>query len=75
MYIVQAGDTLSYIASRFNVTLDELMTANPAVDPNVLSRGQEIVIPGLEGVTGVLETEDHFLWRFPAQSEPAHTGL
>ena len=57
VYIVQAGDTLSYIASRFNVTVDELMEVNPNIDPNFLSQGQEIVIPGLEGVSGVLETE------------------
>jgi murein DD-endopeptidase MepM/ murein hydrolase activator NlpD len=57
VYIVQSGDTLSFIASRFNVTVDEIMTANPSVDPNFLSEGQEIVIPGLDGVTGVLETE------------------
>jgi murein DD-endopeptidase MepM/ murein hydrolase activator NlpD len=57
VYIVQAGDTLSYIASRFNVTINELVSANPTVDPNFLSEGQEIVIPGLEGVSGVLETE------------------
>lgn len=56
-YIVQSGDTLSYIASRFNVTVDELITANPSLNPNFLSEGQEIVIPGLEGITGVLETE------------------
>jgi len=57
VYIIQPGDTLSYIASRFNVTLNDLLTANPTVDPNFLSQGQQIVIPGLEGVTGVLETE------------------
>jgi len=57
VYIVQAGDTLSYIATRFNVTVDELMEANPNIDPNFLSQGQEIIIPGLEGVSGVLETE------------------
>lgn len=57
VYIVQPGDTLSYIASRFNVTVDELLAANPNVDPNLLAEGQEIVIPGLEGITGVLETE------------------
>jgi murein DD-endopeptidase MepM/ murein hydrolase activator NlpD len=57
VYIIQPGDTLSYIASRFNVTLDELLAANPTVDPNFLSQGQQIVIPGLEGVSGVLETE------------------
>ena len=57
VYIVQAGDTLSFIASRFNLAINDLMTANPSIDPNLLSEGQELVIPGLEGVTGVLETE------------------
>lgn len=57
VYIVQAGDTLSFIASRFNVSLNDLMTANPSIDPNFLSQGQQVVIPGLEGVTGILETE------------------
>ncbi len=57
VYIVQSGDTLSLIASRFNVTLNELMTANPSVDADFLSEGQEITIPGLEGITGLLETE------------------
>jgi murein DD-endopeptidase MepM/ murein hydrolase activator NlpD len=57
VYIVQLGDTLSFIASRFNVTINDLVAANPTLDPNILSEGQQIVIPGLEGVTGVLETE------------------
>ena len=57
VYIVQPLDTLSGIALRFNVTLTELIAANPTIDPNFLSEGQEIVIPGLEGLTGILETE------------------
>ena len=57
VYIVQPGDTLSFIASRFNVSINDLLAANPSLNPNVLAEGQEIVIPGLEGVTGVLETE------------------
>lgn len=57
VYIVQPGDTLSFIAARFNVSVNDLIAANPALDPNVLSQGQQIIIPGLEGVTGVLETE------------------
>lgn len=57
VYIVQSGDTLSFIASRFNLTIDDLITANPSINPNFLSEGQQIVIPGLDGVTGVLETE------------------
>src|SRR5215510_2404897 len=57
IYIVQAGDTLSLIASRFNVTVNDMIAANPSIDPNFLSEGQQIIIPGLEGVTGILETE------------------
>ena len=57
VYIVQPGDTLSSIAARFGVTVDELMLANNISDPNLLSAGQQLIIPGLEGVTGVLDTE------------------
>lgn len=57
VYIVQAGDTLSGIAVRFNISVNDLMAANPAVDPNALAVGQQLVIPGLEGVTGILDTE------------------
>lgn len=57
IYIVQTGDTLSSIAARFDVSLDELMKANNISDPNRLSAGQELVIPGLEGIRGVLMTE------------------
>jgi len=57
VYIVQSGDTLSFIASRFNLTVNDLVSANPSIDPNFLSQGQQLVIPGLEGITGVLETE------------------
>ncbi|RPI92538.1 MAG: LysM peptidoglycan-binding domain-containing protein [Chloroflexi bacterium] len=57
VYFVQAGDTLFDIADLFGVTFNELIAANPAVDPNFLAVGQELIIPGLEGVTGILETE------------------
>jgi murein DD-endopeptidase MepM/ murein hydrolase activator NlpD len=57
VYIVQPGDTLSYIASRFNVTVNDLLAANPSVDPNLLAQGQQVVIPGLEGISGILDTE------------------
>jgi len=56
-YIVQSGDTLSLIASRFNVDLADLMNANSLSNPDLLSAGQELVIPGLEGISGVLVTE------------------
>ncbi len=56
IYIIQAGDTLWDIASRFNVDLDELIAVNELEDNNLFV-GQEIIIPGLEGVSGILRTE------------------
>ena len=57
IYIVQAGDTLWSIAARFNVTIEELMTANGITNANLLSAGQQLIIPGLDGLTGILDTE------------------
>jgi nucleoid-associated protein YgaU len=46
-YIVKSGDTMSRIAGRFGITLDELIAANTETvpDPNKLQVGQEIIIP------------------------------
>jgi murein DD-endopeptidase MepM/ murein hydrolase activator NlpD len=57
IYIVQPGDTLSSIAQRFGITVNDLMAANNITNPDLLSAGQQLVIPGLEGVTGILDTE------------------
>ncbi len=54
VYVVQSGDTLSAIAVRFGVSLDDLVGANPIADPNALKIGEELAIPGLEGVQGKL---------------------
>jgi murein DD-endopeptidase MepM/ murein hydrolase activator NlpD len=56
VYIVQSGDTLSSIAVRFGTTEDELLTANNLSDANSLSAGQNLIIPGLEGISGTLVT-------------------
>jgi len=54
---VQQGDTLSSIALRFGISADELQSANNIADPNSLDIGQRLVIPGLEGISGVLTSE------------------
>lgn len=56
VYIVQPGDSLSSIAARFSVSLTDLMAVNGISDPNQLSAGQQLIIPGLDGVTGILNT-------------------
>jgi hypothetical protein len=46
VYRVAAGDTLSRIATRFGLTLDQLRDANPQItDPNKIKVGDEIIIP------------------------------
>lgn len=57
VYIIQAGDSLLSIASRFGVSLDDLMSANNITDPNNISSGAQVLIPGLQGISGVLVTQ------------------
>jgi LysM repeat protein len=45
VYEVQAGDTLSGIAFKFGVSLDELVAVNPDVSANSMSIGTELKIP------------------------------
>ncbi len=56
IYIVQPGDNLTAIAGRFGARLDELMAANGFDLAHVLQPGDRILIPGLEGIRGVLTT-------------------
>lgn len=44
-YTIRAGDTFFGLAARFNVSVQQLINANPGVDPNRLQIGQQICIP------------------------------
>jgi LysM repeat protein len=57
IYIVQPNEYLSTIAERFGVDINELMVVNGITNPDLISEGARLIIPGLEGVTGVLDTE------------------
>ena len=45
LYTVQPGDTLSVIASTYNVTVQDLADYNGITNVNSLSPGQELAIP------------------------------
>ena len=45
LYTIQQGDTMSSVALKFGVSIDELQTANPELSPNAMSVGQVIHIP------------------------------
>ncbi len=46
VYVVAKGDTMSKIAKKFGLTVEELMTANPQIkNPNKIAIGDQITIP------------------------------
>jgi murein DD-endopeptidase MepM/ murein hydrolase activator NlpD len=48
VYVVQPGETLFRIATRFGLTVNDLVTANSISDPSVIYVGQQLIIPGFE---------------------------
>lgn len=67
-YIVQAGDTLFSIATKFNVTVAAVQQANQITNPNTLSVGQRLVIPGVGAQNAVTPTS---VARAPTLTPPA----
>ncbi len=57
VYIVQSGDTLGIIAQRFGVPVNDLIQANALANPNAISVGMKLKIPGLVGIRGTLITQ------------------
>ena len=44
-YIVQTGDALGKIAQRFQVSLNQLIEANPTINPDILYVGTALTVP------------------------------
>lgn len=51
-YEVRANDTLLSIAYYYGITLDELIAANPDIDPALMAIGTNLVIPAAREATG-----------------------
>jgi murein DD-endopeptidase MepM/ murein hydrolase activator NlpD len=56
VYVVQEGDSLWEIAVRFRVSVEDLSALNGITNPGQLGVGARLLIPGLEGIRGVLTT-------------------
>lgn len=65
-YTVQKGDTLSKIASKYGTTYQKLASYNGIANPNVISVGQVIKIPGSETRTYTVKPGDS-LWAIAAK--------
>jgi len=46
VHIVQSGESLIGIALRYGVSVDDILEFNGLTDPDALSEGQELIIPG-----------------------------
>lgn len=54
-HTVETGDRLGSIASKYNVTVDVIIRANPQMDPNLIIAGEQLLIPGAGTNNEVLE--------------------
>jgi murein DD-endopeptidase MepM/ murein hydrolase activator NlpD len=55
-YIVQEGDSLWEVAARFRISLQDLQQANNISDASQVGIGARLVIPGLKGIGGQVNT-------------------
>lgn len=56
VYIVQPGDTLSGIAAKFGVSIDDLIRVNGITNPDNLKAGTRLIIPGPGTINGEVVT-------------------
>jgi len=66
IHVVLAGETLGRIAARYGTTTAELAAVNGLADPNYLSVGQRLLVPGDSGAVEVGLSEQKLAWPFTA---------
>ena len=54
-YVVRPGDTLSEIAFRYGVSIDDLQLLNELPDPHLIAVGQTLVVPAMVEVADARE--------------------
>lgn len=77
LHIVQAGDTLGTISQLYDVPIDDIMTANDLTNANIISVGQQLIIP-INGLATpqpvVAPTSDSSVIPSPIPTQPATAG-
>lgn len=73
-YTVQAGDTLSRIAARFDSTIAGLVAANGIANPNLIRIGQILVVPASAWICPVAGATFFNDWGFPRSGGRFHQG-
>ena len=58
VYTVEAGDTVSSLANRFNVTSDSIRWSNDLSSWSTLQAGQELIIPPIDGIVYTVQSDD-----------------
>ncbi len=61
LYTIRAGDTLSAIARRYGVTVEEIVAANGLPDRNTIYVGRSLTIPVVTGVASSSEASANLL--------------
>jgi murein DD-endopeptidase MepM/ murein hydrolase activator NlpD len=56
-YVVQSGDSCGFIAASFGVSLDEIIRVNGLDAACLIHPGDRLILPGLEGIAGIIATK------------------
>jgi LysM repeat protein len=74
-YTIKKGDTLSLIATKFNITVEALLKANPKIrNPNLIFAGEKITIPGKAEAVPPAETAQPNINANPTSTVNGITG-
>jgi peptidoglycan endopeptidase LytF len=71
-YIIQADDTIWDLADQYDTTVEDIMAANPGVDPDNLYIGQVIYVPGDPPSTWVDDPVESFQRRPQRRRRPPY---
>jgi len=75
IYVVQTGDTLSSIASRYDTTVGALRATNALSEDHILRVGEKLIIPGSGGQGGEVEIPTPVVLTSTYEVEPGDTLL